>query len=273
MVILGVLLTPFVSAAEDRTPTSHQSAYLAGIEYFEQGQFLAASESFRGAINLSPSPSAGPDEYLPYIYLSATEYEIGNTIGARDALIQSQVHGTAPKTDTGKHLLGLYAADIMSAPLRSREHVSAAAIDGAVDGGAELDSNLHPGEKSVASKILKRCIGAAKNEELPWYFHYKCGVDLMQAGEAQRAVEAFQMGANAREDSSRGKRMYGMWYIDYLPYYQIALAQSKLGDWQSARAAIIMSSKFGEFSPMDPDYGSFLELDELIRENLEHSES
>jgi len=272
MVILGVLLTSFAYAAEDKATFSYQEEYLAGIEYFEQGQFRAASDSFREAIRLLPSPRVGPDEYIPYIYLSATQFEIGNTLEARDALIQSQVHGSASKTEAGQLLLGRYAADIMSAPLSSPKLVTVS-VDDSVDKNVEPELVSQSSGESIPAKILKRCTKAAKMEELPWYFHYKCGVDLMKAGDAQRAVESFSMGANVREDSARSKRMYGMWYIDYLPYYQIALAQSQLGDWKSARAAIIRSTKFGEFSPVDPDYSSFLELDQLITENLKNSES
>lgn len=272
LVILGMLLATLANAAEGETPYSYQEEYLAGIEYFEQGRLRAASDSFRESIRLSPSPRVGPDEYIPYIYLSATQFEMGNTLEARDALIQSQVHGAAPKTDTGKLLLGRYAADIMSAPLSSPKFVSVS-VDDSPDKNAAPELMSQSIEESTPAKILKRCTNAAKMEELPWYFHYKCGVDLMKAGDAQRAVESFSMGANVREDSARSKRMYGMWYIDYLPYYQIALAQSQLGDWESARAAIIRSNKFGEFSPMDPDYSSFLELDQLITENLKNSES
>ena len=96
----------------------------------------------------------------------------------------------------------------------------------------------------------------------------------MNAGDAQRAIEAFELGAVALKDSRRGKRMCaGMWYIDYLPYYQIALAYSQLGNWESADAAIQTSENQGEFSPTDPDYDNYSALDQLIKSNLKHNDS
>lgn len=272
LITLSVLLAASAHASENGQSDAYQAEYLSGIEYFEQGQFHAASDSFREAIRREPSPRMGPDEYIPYIYLSATQFEIGNALEARDALIQSQVHGTAPQTDVGKQLLNRYAADIMSAPLRSVELASTPS-EVSTDEMATPVLVSNSEAASVPARILKRCANAADMEELPWYFHYKCGVDLMKAGDAQRAIVSFKMGANDRKDSARGKRMYGMWYIDYLPYYQIALAQSRLGDWESARAAIQTSAEFHEFSPIDPDYNSYIELDRLIKENLEKGES
>jgi hypothetical protein len=95
----------------------------------------------------------------------------------------------------------------------------------------------------------------------------------LEAGDSQRAIEAFVLGANISEDPSRDKRMYGMWFIDYLPYYQIALAHSKLGDWESARNAIRTSKNFGEFSPSDPDYEAFTSLEQLIEQNVKSNDS
>lgn len=271
MVILGMLLTALANAGEN-VPLLYQAEYLSGVKYFEQGQFQLASDSFRKAIHLEPSPRVEPDEYIPYIFLSATQFEIGNTLEARDALIQSQVYGVAPQTDTGKLLLGRYAVDIMSVPLVSAKITSTPNGD-SIGTEAAPELVLHSEEDSVPARILRLCTNAAETEELPWYFHYQCGVELMKSGDIQRAVKSFTLGANAREDSARRKRTYGMWYIDYLPYYQLALAQSKLGDWKSALASIETSVKLGEFSPHDPDYNSFLELDHLIRQKLKNSDS
>ena len=125
------------------------------------------------------------------------------------------------------------------------------------------------------AEVLKRCSLSANfnPDRLPWYFHYEYVVSLMEAGDAERALDAFVTGANVREEPKRSKRMYGMWYIDYLPYYQIALAHSELGDWQAARAAIQASRAWGEFSPDQPGWEDFVELDEKISRNLSLADS
>lgn len=269
-VLMGLLLSVVTDAVQAETLSPCEEAYLTGIAQFERGELRAASESFFEAITLAPVPEG---EYLPYIYLSATAFEMGHTRDARDALIQSQIYGVAPKTETGKRLLQKYAVEIMSAPLAEATFVSSPQSSPVV---ASQSFSLSDNEvELIRSQVLNRCAVSSRlaNNKLPWYFHYEFGVNLMKAGDAQRAVDAFVLGANVKQDPSRDKRMYGMWYIDYLPYYQIALAHSKLGDWQSAYDAIQTSQNFGEFTPTDSDYETFSALDELIKSNLKNTDS
>jgi hypothetical protein len=137
-------------------------------------------------------------------------------------------------------------------------------------------ASLSPGEslalsdeevEIIMNRVLKRCSLSANADpnKLPWYFHYEFGVDLMEAGDSQRALDSFVNGANVRETPKRSKRMYGMWYIDYLPYYQIALAHSKLGNWQSAEEAFRTSQQFGEIDDQAPDWEEYQALEDLIR--------
>jgi len=271
-VLLGWLLmsTAGAAPAEDATPC--EVAYLTGIEQFTQGNPAAAADSFFSAIRLAPSPETEPAEYIPYLYLAVSQYENGHFQQARDALIQSQVYGVAARTETGKLLLERYAARIMTAQVGEGDYAFAPQSSPVASDAYSLSDNE---VELIRAQVLNRCAIDSKlvKNKLPWYFYYEFGMDLMKAGDAKRAIEAFQLGANLREDPSRNKRMYGMWYIDYLPYYQIALAHSKLGEWQQAHEAILTSENFGEFSPNDPDYASFSELDRLIKSNLKHNDS
>ncbi len=284
MIILGLLLAFMADAAQAETLVPSQEAYRTGIEQLARGELHAASESFYQAIALDPEPEAGPNEYLPYLNLSIALFEMGQTRAARDSLIQSQVYGVAASTETGTKLLNRYAAEIMSAPLDESQFVIAVPVS-ATENRTLFDSD----EKTVspddtmaysdsgfdADRKQKRCASTIirADDKLPWFFYYQCGVVLMQAGDAHKAISAFEMGANALDDPSRGKRMYGMWFVDYLPYYQIALAHSQLGDWESANTAIQTSVAHGEFSPTDPDYETFTALDQLIKSNLKNNDS
>ena len=274
MAILGGVLAVFASSVQADTFSPCQVAYLTGLEFFEQGEYREASDSFFESITLDPEPDAELAEYIPYLYLAASRYEAGYTREARDALIQSQVYGVASETEAGKDLLDRYAAQIMSAPLDQTELVmtpqsSPVSI-------AERSYSISDNEaKIIRSQVLKRCALSSKvsTNKLPWYFHYEYGKDLLEAGDSERAIDAFTLGANISEDPGRDKRMYGMWYVDYIPYYQIALAHSQLGDWESARHAIQTSENYGEFSPTDPDYESFTSLEQLIEKNLKNNDS
>jgi len=273
IVLLGWLLAFSAGAAQAEDSTPCEVAYLTGIQEFQQGNPVAAADSFFSAIRLAPSPEIEPVEYIPYIYLSVAYYQQGHFRQARDALIQSQVYGVAAKTDTGKLLLEQYAAKIMTAQAEDGDDYAYAPQSSPVASDAYSLSDNEV--ELIRAQVLNRCAIDSKlvKNKLPWYFYYEFGMDLMKAGDAKRAIEAFQLGANLREDPSRNKRMYGMWYIDYLPYYQLALAHSKLGEWQQAHEAILTSENFGEFSPNDPDYATFSELDRLIKSNLKHNDS
>ena len=272
ILITGLLLSVAAVAAKPDAFPPCEVEYLTGIEFFEQGESQAAAESFFRAIRLAPRPEADPVAYIPYLYISAAYYEMGSFREARDALIQSQVFGVAIETEKGKLLLDRYAAKIMSVPLDDTEFVSGPQSSPVDSHSYSLSENE---VELIRAQVLNRCSLSSKvaNNKLPWYFHYEFGVDLMNAGDSQRAIESFILGANVREDPSRNKRMYGMWYIDYLPYYQLALAHSKLGEWEDASVAIQTSENFGEFSPTDPDYEAFVSLNQLIKSNLESNDS
>jgi hypothetical protein len=174
----------------------------------------------------------------------------------------------AANTSRGKSMLAQYSVPIMDTPI---EHAAAQELPVQSD-FEQMDFALTEQEVEVIrTRVLRRCAlssRVAKNK-LPWYFHYEFGVDLMEAGDARMALDALTLGANKREDSRRDSRMYGMWYIDYLPYYQIALANARLGNWENARNAIELSNAFGEFSPEDVDFESFAQLEKLIAQKIE----
>jgi len=282
IVILGVLLSVTADAAQAESFESSQEAYRSGIEQFQLGHLRSSTDSFYKAIELAPEPEASPTEYLPYLNLSISLFEMGDTRAARDALIQSQIFGVAAETEKGNKLLEQYAADIMSAPLDDSEYTPVVSDDGAsadkaVVAEAENDASISLADDAsvIKEKSIRRCLSAINkaDDDLPWFFYYQCGMDLMERGDALMAVNAFEMGAKAVDDPRRGKRMYGMWFVDYLPYYQMALAHSQLGNWESANSAMKTSENHGEFSPTDPDYEDYSALDALIKSNLQSSGS
>jgi tetratricopeptide (TPR) repeat protein len=246
--------------------------YAGALASFQRGDFGSAAEAFELAISCDPLPQVEETAYLPYLYLAAARFEVGNFPVARAALIQSQVYGMAPGTEEGVVLLDNYAEPIMEVPLESDELQYAASYFN----GQNQSYTLSQEEVDrIRSKALRNCALSSnvKESRLPWYFHYEFGLNLIEAGDSQRALEVLSVGASKRMESGRDSRMYGMWFIDYLPYYQMALAHSKLGNWQSAHDAIRTSQNFGEFTPGGPDYDEFTKLDQLITSKLKNNGS
>lgn len=271
-----VALAGLLSTSLDASELPCEVHYSAALGYMSNDNYLEASLELEKAIRLSPTPTVSDPEYLPYIQLAVASFKANRFSSARQALIQSQVHGLAMKSETGIKLINKYAADIMTAPPSNDSdllpQMSVASYEDIGQGEYIIsDENA----ELIRSAVLQRCAVSAKLDEnkLPWYFHYEYGVDLMEAGDPQRALETLVLGANIREESKRNKRMYGMWFIDYLPYYQIALAHSKLGNWESAYDAIKTSVNFGEFQPGDSNYEEFSRLDEQIKNKLNSNDS
>jgi hypothetical protein len=110
--------------------------------------------------------------------------------------------------------------------------------------------------------VLSRC-GLAPTSNpasAPWYFHYELGLELERRGDPQRALDAFLDAAARKARPARMSRMYGMWFRDYLPYFEIAKAHVALGNWQCAADALQASERAAEIGENDLAYLEFQEL-------------
>lgn len=123
----------------------------------------------------------------------------------------------------------------------------------------------------IRARVLRKCAirSTGLDEQLPWYFNYEFGQELMAAGDVQRGLDALILAANQRQVSQRNSRMYGMWYTNYLPYYRIAQAHSQLGNWACAMDAIRLSNQHAEFSRTDRGYQDFSDLEKMILLNAQ----
>ncbi len=266
ILILGTLAT---SAHADWL-----SDYRYALESMERGQFNAAIDALNKAIAAKPNAELGTAadghlDYLPHLNLAVAYYEAGELEKARQSLQQSQLEGVATQSFLGSRLWDRYSLPIMASDPTVAETQSASFRE-----YPDREHTLSDAEAAeIRSQVLRRCALSAKvaANSLPWYFHYEFGLELMRSGDAQRALDALILAANLREDSKRNSRMYGMWFTDYLPYYQIARAHSKLGNWQCAMDAMRISAKFSEFSPTDSGYQDYSDLQKIILRQQEKS--
>ena len=240
-------------------------AYPQALDQLEQRRFAAAAELFTQSIQHQPTPAAhqGGIDYLPYLHLAIANYENGDQVSARAALEQSRTHGTALESFIGRNLWDRYALLIMA----TDEKVAKSSEDADFRHFERQPFSLTDVEcDDIRRRVLRRCAlpEKASADTLPWYFHYEYGLELMAAGDAQRAIDELILAATIREKSRRKSRMYGMWFTDYLPYYQIALAHSKMGNWRHAMDAMRSSAQYNEFSPIDRDYDKYSDLQKLI---------
>ena len=59
--------------------------------------------------------------------------------------------------------------------------------------------------------------------------------------------------------------MYGMWFIDYRPYFEIAKRHMELGNWSCAVDAMRISEARGEVAQSDRDYDKYIDLREKLQ--------
>ena len=74
------------------------------------------------------------------------------------------------------------------------------------------------------------------------------------AGDARRAIGELSQSIEIDPKPGAAKRMYGVWYVDYLPYFQLAQAHARLGNWPCAANALTLSQRYDEarFGVLDP---------------------
>lgn len=101
--------------------------------------------------------------------------------------------------------------------------------------------------EALRRKVLIQCgLPADHDGSLPWYFHFEFGRTLLNAGDARRAVVQLTQSIDMNPAPAPEQRMYGMWYVDYLPYFQLAQAHAQLGNWPCAANALELSKRFDE---------------------------
>lgn len=222
------------------------TGYRDGVERFHAGDYRGAAAAFEKSISLAPEPDADAD-YLPYLYLAASQYQLGNTCTAELVFSQSQALGEASMTPYAETLAEHY-----------RQHAGAPA--NAVRMDASQTTSF------TRERVLQRCRLAndLAGNDYPWYFHYLLGLKYESSGDIAQALDAYLIGANMLQQPERRKRAYGMHYVDYLPYFRIARSHAQLGDWARAREALNVSRALGEYRPGDPDFEQFAALDAQV---------
>jgi hypothetical protein len=118
--------------------------------------------------------------------------------------------------------------------------------------------------RRIEQEVLARCHLAADTgrEAAPWYYYYELGLEMVRHGDNPRSLDAFIEAAHRRRLPQRQARIYGMWFVDYLPYLHIALAHARLGNQECARDALKLAQRLGEQAERTKEYA---ELKELLR--------
>jgi hypothetical protein len=242
--------------------------YENGVHLIEQGSGSAAREELQAALaargNEGLQLATGPQQYidyLPHLYLAIADQMSGDVQAARKELALAEDSGVAAKSETGRPLLVAYQL-LLRGDARSKVPAYATFSQKPVLSEAEFDT--------LRNDVLSKCNLPADTRltQLPWYANYELGLELERKGDYPRALTQFIGAVAHRPNPERRARTYGMWLIDYYPYYHIARSHVRLENWQCAKNALDISQKLGELPQGAPEVSEWLSLERETEKQL-----
>ncbi|HEX6160709.1 MAG TPA: hypothetical protein VF111_11120 [Thermoanaerobaculia bacterium] len=226
-------------------PIPFYDYYETGVRLIEQGKHAEARPHLETALASRPAEGVQVPtrpqqyiDYLPHLYLAIAAQNGGDLATARKHLALAETSGAAAKSEVGRPLLVAYQLLLRA--------------DGTARGFATYEKKpgvLTEGEfQMLRNDVLTRCNLPldTKLDGAPWYANYELGLQLERKGDHPRALKHFIDAVADRPNPQRQARMYGMWLIDYYPYFHIARSHIRLENWQCAKNALDISQRLGE---------------------------
>jgi len=233
--------------------------YDDALKLIDEGRHADAVELLKQCLVLKPQEEVRARtygmryvDYLPYLHLGIASAETGKKDVAREYLDLSERQGTVKHSEEGLALLNQYRLRLTHAQVLQ-------APEPATTGRLSQEQY-----QQIESQVMDRCrLTRGSSRTYPWYFHYELGLELLEHDDPSRALGSLLDALEKREKPQRFTRTYGMWYLNYAPYYNIGLAHYRLGNYDCAADAFKMSDSFQEIPPSEP---GFQEREKLRRE-------
>ncbi len=243
--------------------------YDRGLRMIEQGQGAAARDELKAALALRNTEqlqvAARPQvyiDYLPHLYLAIAHQMAGDVDAAREQLSRAEDSGVAMKSDIGRPLLVAYQL-LLRGDATGRYSRPAYAVY------SPKPPTISEAEfKQLRTDVMTKCNVAPDTTRAPWYARYELALELERKGDYSRALAELIDAVSARPNPQQRARMYGMWLIDYYPYFHIARSHVRLENWQCAKNALDISQKVNEIPPTAPEFQEFLALQQETARKL-----
>jgi len=234
--------------------------YERGVRLIEQGKAADARTELEAALAAHPAEglqlATAPrqyTDYLPHLYLAIADQMSGDVAAARKQLALAEDSGVAAKSDAGRSLLVAYQLLLRGDSTGKFARPAYAVYSERPPILSESEFNM------LRNDVLNKCnLPDAKLSDAPWYARYELALELERKGDYPRALRQLIDAVALRPNPQRRARMYGMWLIDYYPYFHIAREHVRLENWECARNALEISQRLGEI-PTDA-----LEINELM---------
>ena len=247
--------------------------YDRALRLIEQGQGPAAREELQAAFALRNTEglqvAAGQQEYidyLPHLYLAIANQMAGDVDAARDHLARAEDSGVAARSEVGRPLLVAYQLLLRgdSTGRYSRPAYAVYTAKPPVISEAEF--------KRLRQDVMTKCNVAPDTTKAPWYARYELGLELERKGDYSRALGELIDAVALRPNPQQHARMYGMWLVDYYPYFHIARSHVRLQNWQCAKNALDISQRVGEIPPASPEFQELMAMQAETAKKLASSD-
>lgn len=249
--------------------TNWYDHYERGVRLIEQGNAAGAMAELESALAKRSAEGlqvpAGPQQYLdylPHLYLAIANQMSGDVAKARKELALAETSGMAAKSEVGRPLLVAY--QLLLRGDAAGRYPRYAVFDKKPPVLSEQEFQL------LRNDVLTKCDLPldTKLANAPWYANYELGLELERKGDYPRALTHFIDAVAHRPNPQKQARMYGMWLIDYYPYFHIARSHVRLENWQCAKNALEISQRLGEIPAGAREMSEWLSL---MRETASHT--
>lgn len=264
--LTAVLLFAIAAAA---SAANWYDDYEKGVRLIEQGQAEAAKAPLQAALAARgeeglqlPTRAHQYIDYLPHLYLAIAHQMTGDVDAARKQLGLAETSGMAAKSEVGRPLLVAYQLLLRGDASGKRPRYAVFEPKASVLTDEEFNM--------LRNDVLSKCDLPidTKLSAAPWYANYELGLELERKGDYSRALTHFIDAVAQRPNPQKQARMYGMWLIDYYPYFHIARSHVRLENWQCAKNALEISQKLAEIPASAPEINELMSLQRATEQKL-----
>ncbi len=262
---MRTLLALLLIATTPAFAASWHDSYERGVRFIAAGQADAARTALEEALAARAEEGlqipARPQQYLdylPHLYLAIANQMTGDVARARKELELAETSGMAAKSEVGRPLLVAYQLLLRGNTPGYADYERRKAVL------SEADFEM------LRNDVLSKCDLPLDTplENAPWYANYELGLELERKGDYPRALTHFIDAVADRPNPQKQARMYGMWLIDYYPYFHIARSHVRLENWSCARNALEISQRLSEVPGSTPEMNELLSLQRETEQKL-----
>ena len=238
--------------------------YEKGVRLIEQGDAEAAKSALEAALAARsqeglqvPSRQQQYIDYLPHLYLAIASQMTGDLDRARKELALAETSGVATRSEVGRPLLVAYQLLLRGGTRFTMYEAKPPVL---------TDEEF----ALLRNDVLSKCDlpPDTKMKNAPWYANYELGLQLERKGDYSRALTHFIDAVAQRPNPQKQARMYGMWLIDYYPYFHIARSHVRLENWQCAKNALDISQRLAEIPSSAPEINELASLQRMTEQKL-----